>query len=420
MANGLVGRQSLCSLRTGCPPFESTRPQPVSSPKPGRLRIVSETEGASVPFLRGILTRSLQKAGLQFEDAYDVASTVREKLGNKGEIQGSELRDIVVGMLEKRGHHECIESYLRSRTDTPSITVHTSDGSESPFSKSQLADSLEITALPREELHEIAAGIENQLLDAGRTSVTSKEVTGMVMAELKALPHKHAGPDYERWVRFSHSGKPMVILIGGTTGSGKSSVSAEIAHRLDIVRTQSTDMLREIMRLLIPERLIPTLHTSSFEAYTKLPMGGETATADEMIHGYLTQSSQVGVGIEGVLSRTANESVSLIIEGVHMHPRLMSYIAEKSEFVVVPVVLAVLKEKRLKKRLMGRGHMIQSRRSERYLKNFDSIWDLQSFLLDEADDYDVPIVPNGDEEATIRAILQTVSNVLRKQFDEES
>ena len=32
----------------------------------------------------------------------------------------------------------------------------------------------------------------------------------------------------------------------------RSTISAEIAHRLDIVRTQSTDMLREVMRLMFP------------------------------------------------------------------------------------------------------------------------------------------------------------------------
>ena len=122
------------------------------------------------------------------------------------------------------------------------------------------------------------------------------------------------------------------------------------------------------------------------------------------------------LGIEGVLNRTANESVSLIIEGVHLHPQLMAYIAQRFDFVVVPVVLAVLKEKRLKKRLIGRGHMIQSRRSERYLQNLERIWDLQSFLLDEADDYDVPIIPNNDEESTVRSILQTVSNELRRRY----
>ena len=81
------------------------------------------------------------------------------------------------------------------------------------------------------------------------------------------------------------------------------------------------------------------------------------------------------------------------------------------------MLLSVLKVKRLKKRLIGRGHLIQSRRSERYIKNFDRIWDLQSFLLDEADQFDIPIIPNNDEEAAVRAVLQTVSGVLRREFD---
>lgn len=372
-----------------------------------------------MPFLRGILTRSLQKAGLSFEEAYQVASVVRDRLGKKGDIPGRELRALTAQVLRKKGHEAVAEVYLRSRHESQTIRVTTSDGSDAPFSKGQLADSLEICALPREDLHDLASRIELALIEEGKTEISTAELTQRVLEALKALPHPFAAADYERWVRFSHSGKPMVILIGGTTGSGKSSVGAEIAHRLDIVRTQSTDMLREIMRLLVPERLIPTLHTSSFEAYKKLPMGGDTATAEDMIQGYLTQSSQVGVGIEGVLNRTENESVSLIMEGVHLHPRLMSYIAQKSDFVVVPVLLAVIKEKRLKKRLIGRGQLIQSRRSERYIQNFEHIWDLQSFLLDEAEDYDIPIITNHDEETTVRSILQTVSNVLRHRYEQE-
>ena len=326
---------------------------------------------------------------------------------------------MVASILGYKGYIACRDAYLSARNEAPNIRVVTSDGSDGPFSKSQLADSLEICALPREELHEIAAGIENDLVEAGITEVTTVELTSRVMESLKALPKSSAAEDYGRWVRFSHSGKPMVILIGGTTGSGKSTVSAEIAHRLDIVRTQSTDMLREIMRLLVPERLIPTLHTSSFEAFSKLPQGSTDASAEEMIQGYLAQSSQVAVGIEGVLNRTANENVSLIIEGVHLHPELMARIAQRFDFVVVPIVLAVLKEKRLKKRLKGRGHMIQSRRSERYIQNIERIWDLQSFLLDEADDNDVSIIPNNDEENTVRSILQTVSNELRRRYKTE-
>jgi len=377
---------------------------------------VSATEGASAPFLRGILTRSLQKAGLDFEDAYEMASDIRDQLGDQESIPGAELRLFVADRLRNKGHEAVVEAYLQARPETPSIRVKTSDGSESPFSKSQLADSLEICALPREQLHDVAAGIEQNLVDAGVSIVSTEDLTDSVMQALRSATSKHAASDYERWVQFSHSGKPMVILIGGTTGSGKSSVSAEIAHRLDIVRTQSTDMLREIMRLLVPDRLIPTLHTSSFEAFGALPTGGDKPSSEEMIQGYLTQSAQVAVGIEGVLQRAKNENVSLIIEGVHLHPQLMTDISSRFDFVVVPVVLAVLKEKRLKKRLVGRGHMIQSRRSERYIKNFERIWDLQSFLLDEADDHDVAIIPNNDEESTVRSILETVSGVLRKRY----
>jgi len=344
---------------------------------------------------------------------------VRERLDERTSIPGAELRELVAEMLGAAGHASYREAYLGARQEAVRIRVLTSDGSDGPFSKSQLADSLEICALPREELHAIAARIEQDLIDEGTEEISTKDLTARVMEALKALPSESAAEDYQRWVRFSHSGKPMIILIGGTTGSGKSSVSAEIAHRLDIVRTQSTDMLREIMRLLVPERLIPTLHTSSFEAHTKLPSGLESSPTEDMLQGYLTQSSQVAVGVEGVLNRTANESVSLIIEGVHLHPQLMAQIANGFDFVVVPVLLAVLKEKRLKKRLIGRGHMIQSRRSERYIKNFDRIWDLQSFLLDEADEHDVSIIPNNDEENTVRSILQTVSNQLRLLYKTE-
>ena len=77
--------------------------------------------------------------------------------------------------------------------------------------------------------------------------------------------------------------------------------------------------------------------------------------------------------------------------------------------VVVSLIIGVLKKKRLRKRLEGRGQQVSSRRAERYLENFEHIWDLQSFLLDEADHFDVPIIENTDAEEAIRAIMHTLS-----------
>jgi len=383
--------------------------------KQDKLHILSESEGSSVPFLRGILTRSLQKTGLSFEIAYGIASGVRSILEGAGGISTKKIRKTVAIYLQDNGYSDFVDAYMKVSVELPRLTVVTSDGADSPFSKGQLADSLEICALPREQIYEVVTAIETEMLVGDRTMISTKQITARVLELLRVRVGAETAEIYQRWVDFSHADKPLIILVGGTTGSGKSSISSELAHRLDIVRTQSTDMLREVMRLMVPPRLLPTLHASSFEAYTSLPTAGSNATEAEMIAGYLTQSGQVAVGVEGVLGRTANEQVSLILEGVHLHPEFMHQIEQETGALVVPVILAVIKPKRLKKRLVGRGHAIQSRRSERYLESFQQIWDLQSFLLSEADTHNVSIVENDDEEQTVRTILQIISAHLKRE-----
>jgi 2-phosphoglycerate kinase len=176
-------------------------------------------------------------------------------------------------------------------------------------------------------------------------------------------------------------------------------------------------MLREVMRLMIPERLIPSLHTSSYLAWETLPeVNGHGDNEPRFVSGYLTQSEHVAVGIEGVLHRADREQVSMIIEGVHVHPALQSQLQKDSGTLVVPLLVAVLKEKQLKKRLKGRGLQIESRRSARYLEHFDSIWRLQSFLLSEADRFDIPIIVNEDIESAVTSIMTTIVDQLSTVF----
>jgi 2-phosphoglycerate kinase len=59
---------------------------------------------------------------------------------------------------------------------------------------------------------------------------------------------------------------PIIVLIGGGTGTGKSTVAAEVAHRLGITRVASTDFIRQTMRAFFSPEFMPTIHYSSFEA----------------------------------------------------------------------------------------------------------------------------------------------------------
>ncbi len=45
--------------------------------------VIDETEGTRFPFLRGILTRSLQEAGVPFEQAYAIASEQWAHVGDE-------------------------------------------------------------------------------------------------------------------------------------------------------------------------------------------------------------------------------------------------------------------------------------------------------------------------------------------------
>jgi len=382
------------------------------------VQVVDSVESSRVPFLRGILTRSLVKAGLSFDRAYDIANAVRDEIGSETEISTEELKELVRKELKSAGEKEVLRLYSAGSVSYRPVQVIDRDGISTPFSKGLLANSLEICSLSNERQFSIARGIERYLLETKAGEIDSADLTRITYQFLAENESAEMARRYLTWREFLHSDRPILVLIGGTTGCGKSTISAEIAHRLDIVRTQSTDMLREVMRLLIPERLLPTLHTSSFNAWEAIPSWkGQPARLDTHFEqGYLAQAGHVGIGIEGVLQRAERERVSLIVEGVHMHPALQRSLAENAEVIVVPIMLAVLKKKRLRKQLVGRGNQVSSRRSERYLSYFDEIWRLQEFMMAEAERYDIPVVPNDDKEETIKLVMDEIADAVSAEF----
>jgi len=204
--------------------------------------------------------------------------------------------------------------------------------------------------------------------------------------------------------------RPLILLIGGMAGSGKSSIATELAHRLGIVRIQPTDMLREVMRMMIAEPLLPPLHTSSFLAWQSLPgPHGETPTLEHrLVDGYRAQSEPVMAGCRAVLARALKERVSMIVEGVHMLPGFHRRLPPGVDATVVPVVLAVPDREQLRARFRGRGETAPDRRARRYLEHLEAIWQIQRYLLAEAARHGVPVVENDDWEAAVARILALV------------
>ena len=113
---------------------------------------------------------------------------------------------------------------------------------------------------------------------------------------------------------------PIIVLIGGSTGTGKSTVAAEVAHRLGITRVASTDFIRQTMRAFFSREFMPTIHYSSFEAGQAVD---DDVTGDPTIVGFVDQCRHVCVGVEAAIHRSLTEGWSMVLEGVHLVPGLL-------------------------------------------------------------------------------------------------
>lgn len=379
--------------------------------------VFKQQENTRVPFLRGILTHSLQDAGLKFDEAYHLASRIRSSLAKSTEITSEELRTRVSAQLQAHYDPAIAERYNALSGSPATILVRDQNDQISPFSRGRHRRFLESSGLSATEAATITTRIYEQLLKDGRKEINASWLGYVTHQHLLHELGSRAARRYLVWSEFLESGRPLLLLIGGTVGCGKSTIATEIAHRLDIVRTQSTDMLREVMRMMIPKRLLPVLHTSSFNAWEALPFREEGENHDRLLaQGYKRQTELLFVPCEAVIQRALRERVSLILEGVHIQPSLLQRIPKDADAIVICVMLAVLSPGELRRRLRGRSTQVPQRRADRYLSHFDPIWKLQSLLLSEADQFDVPIIPNDDKEKTIHQIMATINQVLSRQF----
>ncbi len=378
-------------------------------------------EQTRIPFLRGILIHSLQDSGLEFEQALTIASKIRNQLADVALISTDDLKNMVTTCLKKHRGADTVHRY-ENRNSLIMVQVEQQCGRINPFSRLQFRHSLETIGLQAREADEVVQMLQTHLSRKSIQPIKSRHLAMLIYRYLRKTGE--LGPAVAHrwlvWHDFINSGRDLLFLIGGTAGCGKSSIANALASRLEIVRTQSTDMLREVMRTMIPERLMPVLHQSSFTAWKGLPGKADTRPeiSDELLtQGYLSQADSLALAIETVVERATREHVSLVLEGVHIHPAFMEKLQKKTDAVVIPVMLGLLKPKHLRQRIDMRSTNAPDRGSKHYMQYFDEIWRLQSYLLSEADRANIPIVVNEDRDKVFSEIMRLTIATLAKSFD---
>ena len=280
-------------------------------------------------------------------------------------------------------------------------------GDDVPFSKGLMARALVVTGLDPERAYLIARYADRDLAERGALSLDFDRL-GELAAELIGED------DAVRTVRrlrqldaLQRHEEPLLLLVGGATGTGKSTIATEAAHRLGITRVTSTDFIRQTMRTFFSREFMPSVHYSSFEAQLALTRAEEEESGDAAILGFLDQTRNVLVGVDAALERAATERWSTVLEGVHLVPGMVG--TEYAAASVVQCVVAIEDENLHRSHFWVRDHATEGLRPlEKYLDSLPQIREIQDYIVERAKRHDVPVIYNDSLERAIGDVLDLV------------
>jgi 2-phosphoglycerate kinase len=280
-------------------------------------------------------------------------------------------------------------------------------GEEIPFSKGLMARALIVTGLDPVSAHLIARRIERDLAER-RTTAVDLDRLGELAEDV--IGEEEAARTVRRLRRLDalrRLDEPLVLLIGGTTGTGKSTIATEAAHRLGITRVTSTDFIRQTMRAFFSKEFMPSVHYSSFDARLALTRAEEEESGDAALLGFLDQTRNVLVGVDAALERAATERWSMVLEGVHLVPGMVA--AKVPGAFVVQCLVAIQDENLHRGHFWVRDHATEGLRPlDKYLDALPQIREIQDFLVERARRYDVPVIENDSLDHALGEVMDLV------------
>ncbi len=291
--------------------------------------------------------------------------------------------------------------------DTPKVVMISDKRHGLPFSKGLLAQSFMATGLPPSRAYPIAAAVQEDLRGRDELTLSSDRLRALAAEFLERMESAEFATRYLRMRELSRLDRPLVVLIGGTTGVGKSTIATEVAHRLGITRISSTDSIREVMRGIFTPDLMPALHESAFNAWQGLrvpvPQG-----ANPVIVGFREQTAVVTTGVKALIDRAVLEGDSLVIEGIHLVPGYLDPRAFANARVAQLVIGVDDEESHLSHFYIREVQTEGSRPFDRYRTNFANIRLLGSYIEDLAREHGIPVVMSHQLDKTVAQVLEHV------------
>ncbi|CAN5652976.1 2-phosphoglycerate kinase [soil metagenome] len=282
------------------------------------------------------------------------------------------------------------------------------EGRETPFSRGILSQMITQSGADMELAYQISSEVRSELMAEERFVVEEEEVMARVRAKLQ-ITDAMIVTRLDKWRVLRESTEPIVVLIGGATGVGTSTLAADVARRLNIQSVIGTDAIREVLRRAISPDLLPILHKSSYRIKSediRVPVEEE----ERVLYGYRAQASQVSVGVEAIVERGLKEGTNLVIEGVHLAPEILLHRYQEHPNVCSLVVYLTdedMHRDRFQVRALGTS---MRRPAQEYLGHFKEIRQIHDYIVESAQRIGVQTVENLAIEATSDSAVEIVAS----------
>ena len=281
-----------------------------------------------------------------------------------------------------------------------------------PYSKGLTASSLMATGLGPGRSYLVANKVEEELISLGELTVTADRLRELTLDVLRREAGDKYAEAFIKWQSVAELDVPLIILIGGPTGAGKSTIATQLAIRLGITRVVSTDAVREVLRSAFTEKMFPTLYSSSFDA-DKAVRQPIPHSGDRLIIGFREQAAAVAVGAQALIDRAIDEGTDMILEGAHLVPGFLKSV-ESDRAVIVPLLVTIEDEELHRSHFYARGRESRQRPGDRYLEAFKKIRRLQKYMVSSALMRGVPTITHYDLDATLS---QIIDHVIARAFE---
>lgn len=270
------------------------------------------------------------------------------------------------------------------------------------FSRGILAQKLRMLGFSLSEGYEFSIQVYNDLTNLHEETIDKKKLDEIVSSHLKKAYSADVANKYLMIEKWRGSNVPLLILISGAIGAGKSTLSRQIAGDLGIQHVVGTQVIRDILRKVLSADVMPELHSSSYKAFQTLrPI--YSSRFDEVLLGFENHSKLVNVGVDAILSRAEKESVSIVIEGEHLLPAFFDdTVLKKSNAIYI--TMAVPDPEMHRENLSSQ----YTQEKEDLLEHFENIRKIHEHLINETKIRKLPLIETIKGENAISKVRELV------------